>query len=88
MKILVLPRETKELIPVEVTVDRVSTTAGVRFDIVATGQRPATWINATVVGAQALVQIESLTPGEYMIYAQVTRGAEVAVIEAGVLLIT
>jgi len=88
MKILVLPRETKELIPVEVTVDGVPTTTGIKFAIVSPDQRPTTWVSATVIDSQTLVQVESLTPGEYTVYAQVTNGAEVAVIEAGVLLIT
>jgi len=88
MKILVLPRETKELIPVEVTVDGVPTTTGVKFAIVPPDQRPTTWVSATVIDSQTLVQVESLTTGEYTVYAQVTNGTELAVLKAGILLIT
>jgi len=83
-----LPRETSEFMPVVITVDAVAVTSGVAFALVTNGARPTTWVPATVLGPETLVFVSGLSVGVYTLFAQVTAGAEVAVIEVGALQIT
>lgn len=85
-----LPRETKEYVPVLVAVNGVPVLSGVQFAITAANVRPTTpdWVAALVDSDKTLVLVEGLSVGRYLVWARVTAGQEVSVIEAGELLIT
>lgn len=88
MTTLVLPRETVEYIPVEVTVNGVVTTTGVDFAVVADGARPSAWSAAVVLNSATYVLITGLSAGQYRIWARVSAAPETPVIECGYITVT
>ena len=79
----VFPRETVEFLPVVVRVDGTVVTADVEFSVVAAGARPVTFAAPTTIGAAIGVMVDTLDPGTYTVWAQVTSTPEVPVIDCG-----
>ena len=85
---LVVPRETVEYIPIEVTLNGVVTTTGVSYAIVADGSRPTSWTSATVLNGATYGLITGLSAGTYIIWARVNAAPETPVIECRPLVVT
>jgi hypothetical protein len=77
------PRESVEFQPVKVTRDGVTVTDDLLYSIVPDGDRPETFVPATIVGVATGVMISGLAPGTYRIYAKMTAGNEIPVIDCG-----
>jgi len=86
--VTIMPHETNELLPLEVTVDGVETITGVKYAIVPDTERPVTWASAVVVGSNIAARINGLTAGRYRIWTQTTANSEIAIIDNGVLFLT
>lgn len=81
-------RETKEFIPVPISINGVSTTVGVKFQITILGARPiGVWLDPITVGGKIGVMIDQLAPGKWTIWAQVTSNPEIVVEDCGFFLV-
>lgn len=65
-------RESVEFQPVTVTVAGVAVTTGVTFSVTAEDARPATFSAATTLSGQIGVMVDTLDPGTYRVWAQIT----------------
>lgn len=89
MTMISLPRETKEYIPVTVQIDGVTTNTGVELVVMPANARPSGWAAAVLdPQGRTMVLVDSLSAGIYAVWARVTAGDEVSVIEAGEIAIT
>lgn len=77
------PRESVEFQPVKVTQDGMVVTTGLSFAVVRDGTRPVTFTPATVLDDEPGVMLSGLAAGTYRIYAQLTAGVEIPVIDCG-----
>lgn len=79
------PHESNELRIVTVLVDGQPVTSGVEVCITTLQVRPVEggWAAATVRDGKTLVRVAGLTSDIYRVWARVTRGDEVAVIDLG-----
>jgi hypothetical protein len=77
------PRESVEFQPVKVTRDGSTVTEDLSYAVVLDGHRPETFTPATIVGTDTGVMVSGLAPGTYRIYAKMTAGPEIPVIDCG-----
>ena len=77
------PRETVEFQPVNVTRDGAVVTDGLAFAVVPDGHRPEIFTPAVIVAGKTGVMVSGLAQGTYRIFAQITAGAEIPVIDCG-----
>ena len=81
------PRETVELLPVEVLADGVPVTTGVEICVVTGTDRPGSvgnpWVAASVITGATYYLIDSLAPGVWTVYTRYTSSPEVPVVESG-----
>jgi hypothetical protein len=77
------PRESIEFQPVKVTRDGVTVTEDLLYSIVPDGDRPETFTPAVIVGQATGVMISDLPAGTYRVYAKMTAGNEIPVIDCG-----
>lgn len=79
--------ETDEYLPVELTnvVAGVEypVLTGVEFSITPVDARPTVWVAAVTLSGLLHVRVNGLAIGSYRVWARVTAGAEVAVVQAG-----
>jgi len=80
---ITLPRETLEFIPVNITVDGVPVTAGVKVCVTPGTARPTVWDDPVVLGDEIGVMTTDHTPGTYRVWAQITSSPEIVVVECG-----
>lgn len=82
------PRESIELVPLEVKVNGVAVT-DYSTALVPSGTRPETWVAAVTVGAATGLMLPgNLTPGPRQVFAKVTGSPETPVIDLGIIKIT
>lgn len=77
------PRETVEFQPVSVTRDGAVVSDGLAFAVVPDGARPATFTPAVIADDKTGVMVSGLPAGTYRIFAQLTSGPEIPVIDCG-----
>lgn len=83
-----VPRESVEFLPVPVTVSGGEVTNFQTAITPAGTARPTVWTNAVILGADAGVMIQNLTPGTYKVWAKITAGFEVIVVHVGNVVVT
>ncbi|HEY8294714.1 MAG TPA: hypothetical protein VIG41_05200 [Micrococcaceae bacterium] len=79
------PSQTVEYVPQPITEHGTIITTGVQFSIVPNGQPPGSWTPAVIQDGTTCFLLSGKTPGLYRKWAQVTAGAEVAVLDCGTL---
>lgn len=79
---VVLPRETKEFLPLTVLANGVQT-SGFDTSVVRWPLRPTVWVPAAVVDGDAGIILETLTQGTWTVWIRVTTAAEAIVVNAG-----
>lgn len=77
------PRESVEFQPIQVTLDGSPVTSGVSYAVVRDGQRPVTFTPGVEQFGLTGVMVGGFAPGTYRVYAQLTTGTEVPVIDCG-----
>ena len=82
------PRESVEFIPVTVTVDGASVSAGVEVCVTTRSARPVDWADPVELEGQIGVMTGGQDPGTYTVWARVTDNPEIPVIECGTYRIT
>jgi hypothetical protein len=77
------PMETLEYQEVIVTVGDAEVASGLKFALTPDGERPTEWLDPVILDNKPCVVINSLTPGVWQVWAQVTATPEIPVIRCG-----
>jgi hypothetical protein len=85
---IVLPRESVELVPVPVRVDGRLVTTGVQVTLTQGAERPTVWRDADVLDGQTGILVDGRPVGVYEVWARVLSVPEQPVVLAGKIRIT
>lgn len=78
-----IPRESREFIPITVTVDGQPVTANVKVSTTPYGARPTVWVDPVTLGGRIGVMTTPGEPGIILVWAQVTSSPEAPVVYCG-----